>query len=375
MSTPPHRPDLRRLRAVLLVAVPLTFLVGACADSMGPEQEVTPRDRIYFVSNRAVPVAEQPSPKGDIYRMNTDGSDVERVTSESAAYRYLRLSPDGRKLAFYADLGACYDIWLLDLEGSTLTQLTGVTEYERCNETPEWSPDGTRIAFVTSRVQERGWEALVMNADGSGVADVGDNPSTDYATYNDGVEGWTPDGRVVVSSTRNGQLRTYVVAPDGSDRELLFGTGEYHHPQWSPDGSMVVATRDVGDDNEVFAMNADGSGVVNLSAHSGWDGMWARSASPWSPDGSWVAFQSRRTGDADVFLVRPDGTGLVDVTPAAGEDQFVGWSPDGARLLFSSDRTGDVELYLVDAVGGTPDNLTNAPGGADGPDAVWVPAR
>jgi len=366
-----------RRHALLLRRAPciLTAALVACADSLGPVDVAEPQAWIYFVSTRATPSSTPGTVDGDIYRMGVDGSNVERLTTRSAAYRYLRLSPDGGRLAFYADLGTCFDIWTMELDGSGLTQLTGVAGNERCNETPEWSPDGARIAFTSSRAPERGWEALVMNADGSAVVDVGRNPSTDFATSYDGIDGWSPDGRVVVSSTRDGTQRTYLVTADGSSAELLFGTGAYLHPRWSPDGSRVVAVRDVSGNQEVFAMNADGSGAVNLSGDAAWDGTFRTGGNAWSPDGTRVAFYSRRTGNADVFVVRADGTELVDVTPAAGDDAFVGWSPDGTRILFSSDRSGDVELYLVDAAGGTPVNLTKAPWSADGPDALWVPRR
>ncbi len=360
------------LRAVLLV--PLVAL-STCTDATGPDPAPESQDQIYFVSTRAGSLNDFGAAQSDIYRMNADGSGVERVTTRSSAYKHLRLSPDGTSLTLYASLGACYDIWVMKLDGSDLTQLTGVAGYERCNERPEWSPSGGMIAFVSSRNPQRGWEAYVINADGTGLVDIGNNPSTDFDTSYDGVDGWSPDGRVVLSSTRDGTERAYLVGADGSGLEPLFGSGEYLHPQWSPDGHKVIATSAREGNWELYAMNADGTGVVNLSANAAFDGPWQQGQSAWSPDGSRIAFYSRRTGDSDIFLVHADGTGLVNLTDDPAEDEFVAWSPDGTRILFYSDRGGDAELYLVDADGGTTSNVTNSPATVDGPDATWVPGR
>jgi len=351
----------------------LLAVLAACADAVGPGEVVDTQDQIYFVSTRAGNVDQFGSAQGDIFRMNADGSGVERLTTQSSAYKYLRLSPDGTKLAFYSGLGACYDIWVMDLDGTGLTQLTGVDAYERCNETPYWSPDGSKIAFVSSRHPELGWDAYVINVDGSGVVNVSNNPSADNGTYNDLVDGWSPDGRVVLSSFRDGTQRTYLVNADGSGLEPLFGSGDYLFPQWSPDGSRVLASSDREGNWELYVMNADGSGAANLTGDPGYDGIGGWGSSAWSPDGSMIAFYSRRTGDAEIFVVHSDGTGLVDVSDDPGEDEFDGWSPDGTKILFSSDRNGDLELYLVDADGGNLVNVTRSPATEDGPDAIWVP--
>ncbi len=367
--------SVRSHRVLRLVPPVVLLAVAACADSVGPGQIAEPQDQIYFVSTRAGNLSDSGAPRGDIYRMNVDGSEVERLTAESATYRYLRLSPDGTRLAFYADLGHCYDIWVMNLDGSGMTQLTGVTAYERCNEGPEWSPDGSMIAFHSSRRPEMGWDAFVMRADGSAPVNVSDNPSTELGTYNDLVDGWSPDGRVVLDSDRDGTARTYLVRPDGSGLEPLFGTGDYLAPQWSPDGGKVLAARDGDGTRELYVMSADGTAALDVSLSPAWDDTGRLGSSAWSPDGSRIAFSSRRTGDRDVFVVGSDGTGLVDVSLDPADDEFLGWSPDGTKILFASDRTGGMELYLVDADGGVPANLTASPTSEDGPDAVWVPRR
>lgn len=373
--TPTLRSTARRGPTTLLrfaIAGLSLCVLSACTDSTGPDVTSDTQGQIFFFRTRAGNVNEFGAVVGDIYRMNEDGSNVRRLTQTSATYRFLRLSPDGTRLTFYSDVGACYDIFVMDVDGTGLTQLTGVAANERCNERPHWSPDGSKIAFISSRTPELGWEAYVMNANGTGLVNVSNNPSTVYDTSDDAADGWSPDGRVVLTSSRDGTQRTYLVQADGTGLQALFGTGDYVDPQWSPDGTRVLACTGRTGSAECYVMSADGANVVNVTNDPALDGLsrWAPTA--WSPSGTKVAFHSRRTGNYDVFVVGADGTGLVNVTSAAGDDVFLGWSPDGTRVLFASDRSGTEDLYSVAADGSGLVKLTtlSAPDGL--PQAIWV---
>jgi TolB protein len=362
-------------RRTLSQLVPPALLAGVvgCSESVGPIEVQESQDQIIFVSTRAGSLDEADQPLADIYRMNADGSDVERLTPESAAYKFLRLSPDGAKLVFYTDLGLCYDIWVMDTDGTDLIQLTGVAAYERCNEMPHWSPDGSKIAFHSSRQTEFGWDVYVMNADGAGVLNVSANPSTDYETEIDLVRGWSPDGRVALLSYRDGTPKMYLARVDGSGVDPLLAGESYVQAYWSPSGDRLLAMGE--GDPELYLMSPDGSGVVNISNDPAYDEFNPWAPTPWSPDGEKVAFQSRRTGNLDAFVVNPDGSGLVNVSEGSGEDRFLDWSPDGTKLLLASDRGGDLDVYVVNADGTGLTNLTNSPGSDDGLAAIWMPHR
>lgn len=370
---PNHRSRHARPSASPLSAAACLLLlaVGACADSTGPEQSVEPQDQILFVSNRAGNVSASGQPISDMYRMNADGSGVERLTTQSGVYRSLRLSPDGKNVTYYSDAVGCYNIWVMNLEDAVQTQLTGVNGFDRCNEMPRWSPDGSKIAFISSRHPEVGWDVYVMNADGSGVVNVSNNPSTDSETFNESVEGWSPDGRVVILSYRTGAPRLYLANAEGSGIEPLFDGEDYRHAYWSPDGAMLLTVETVEGGSSVMAMQADGSGALNVGGGTAFDAPNVWAPTPWSPDGSMAAFQSSRTGNDDVFVVRADGTGLVNVSNDPGDDMFLDWTGDG-HLLFSSARGGGLDIYRVDVDGTHLVNLTNAPGSDDGSEAIWV---
>jgi TolB protein len=351
------------------VAGPLAALMlltqGACSDSVAPvadgDDEV--QEQILFVRG---------DDAGDIFRMRLNGTDVENVTESPSRYSALRLSPDGTKVLFYSDRESCYDVWTMDVDGTELRQLTGVDTNERCNYAPQWSPDGSKIAFYSSRnvTLGLGWEAYVMNADGTGVVEVGGNPSTDNGTNTDMVHGWSPDGRVVLLSDRDGTKRTYLVNPDGTGLDH-FADG-YVMPYWSPDGSeFVIQVEAVEDDMDLYVVGSDGGDALNVTSDPGWDAVSRWSPTPWSPDGEMLAFVSTRTGNWDIYTVNADGSGLKNVTDHPAFDQSLHWSPGGTRFLFSSDRSGNREIYVANADGTGVVKLTDDPAQDD--KAIWVP--
>ncbi len=111
----------------------------------------------------------------DIYVMNTDGSDVTRLTDNSASGGIIpRWSPDGRRVAFDSDRDGDWDIYVMDADGSGITRLTDNSNWDR---DPSWSPDGRRITFMSDRAGD--WDIFVMNADGSGITRLTDSSADD----------------------------------------------------------------------------------------------------------------------------------------------------------------------------------------------------
>jgi Tol biopolymer transport system component len=166
----------------------------------------------------------------------------------------------------------------------------------------------------------------------------------------------------VVTAGSGGNSDIYVVNADGTGlKQLTNGLGWENHPSWSPDGTrMVYTVYPPSDDDathaDLWVMNADGSGQRQLSSGSA-KGDWA----VWSPDGRTIAFQRARTwSDLAIFSLDSKGGGLKRVTrPAPGAsagqqaDTVPDWAPDG-RVLFL--RLSDV--YSVNAAGGDLTRLT-----------------
>jgi Tol biopolymer transport system component len=273
-----------------------------------------------------------------IFVMNADGSGQAGVGKNvsNRGNAGLALSPDGSKIAFARWGGGdvwyrkVFEIYVANADGSGETRLYRTRGNIDAPTSTEWSPDGSKIAFVSSR--DRSWagklediragyavtEIYVANADGSGVTRLTNNRKADYHPV------WSPDGsKIAFISERDIEREpprgpvvseVYVMDADGTGETRLTDIGTVAGdpgPSWSPDGSMIAFISYLA--SGVYVMNADGSAVRRVTHRE-------TGSLSWSPDSSKIAF-----GDDGIFVVNADGSGLTRLTRMS--DGAPVWSP------------------------------------------------
>jgi TolB protein len=336
-------------KEVVLLAGAL-ILLGACASFTsfdGTAARAAPGERlslcnngelsqfalestIAFSSTRDNPTGVPVADAAEIYLMDPDGTNLRRLTDNSVGDGFANLSPDGKKIVFESDRLSgqinVSDLFLMNADGSEQTFLTR-------GSSATWSPDCKEIAFHASA---SGIGTPTRTDPGSAttdsdifVANVDDllagaaQPTN--ITNSDGIidddADWSPDGHSIVYTAHSAsddprfsnEAEIYVISADGSGTptRLTFNTEEERATAWSPDSSRIAYSCRIGGgtaDFEICVMNADGTGVQQLTSNAVPD-----LTPTWSPDGQQIVFQRQVAGQGfQLFTMNPalnpDGT-------------------------------------------------------------------
>jgi Tol biopolymer transport system component len=335
MNTTPHTPP--------VVAVMAALSVVAAALAVQSEHE--PAEAAFPGTNGKITFVSYRDGTPEIYAMNADGTNPVNLTHDFSPPLHNEdyspvFSPDGRRIAFESDRqsgGGVSDVWVMNADATNPVNLTGAVDADTNvrGGSPTFSPDGTRIAFVSGR--DGNGEIYVMNADGTNAVRLTDNPASDFA------------------------------------------------PVFSPDGTRIAFTtdRDARYENyEIYVMNADGTNPVRLTNNPAED-----SGPEFSPDGTRIAFTTNRDGNFETYVMNADGTNPVNLTNNPAYDSAPAISPDGRRIAFSTNRDGNsgfsaelvfgsnFRIYVMNIDGTNPVPLTSSPAWTPGDlDPDWGPA-
>ena len=247
------------------------------------------------------------------------------------------------------------DIYVMDADGANQTRLTGTPDSQSSEPLgyPVWSPDGRKIAFVTTYTQT---PLSMMNADGTNQSQL----QTEQTTLSLGSPVWSPTGNKLAFASYTipgtpgddssaepapveGLTGIYLVNVDGTGLCKLTSThNKLTDPVWSPDGEKIAFA----DKGKINVINTDGSERQELVA-----GTSGHSEQPqWSPDGQELAFVDFVDSSGSIYVINADGSERQELAADAIERAHYAWSPDGQKLAYFCTGYG-VDLCVINTDG------------------------
>ena len=245
-------------------------------------------------------------------------------------------SPDGERIAYLMD-GKLY---VMKSDGSDNFLLTS-----QIYETMKWSPSGAELAYL----DYRGGPSAIYKIGVDGNNEI----KLTGAEVSAGYFSWSPDGERIVYESSDIKMDMYIVNKDGSGNHKVDIPISVFSPSFTPGGSRIMFNSIIDIERDLFLVGTDGSNLQRLESKNIGVGH-----AEMKSDESKIYFSGMSGMNWDIYEVNPDGSSLKNLTNGVGTNHKPHISPDGKFIVFLSYRDDIDGLWLMHADGSDPSRIT-----------------
>lgn len=253
------------------------------------------------------------------------------------------------KIAFANNATKHKEIYVVDYDGKNLQRLTKDNSISLL---PRWSKDG-RIFYTTYKYRNPDIFAIDLRAGKISPIIIKKGLSL--------IGGVSPDGKALVFTSSGGSNPSiYIYNLETEQKVQITNKASVDgSPSYSPDGKYITFVSNRAGNPQIYVMELATGQTRPLTKKFNWS-----DTPQWSPTGEWIVFSGRESAyhPMDIFLVDLTGTQIKRLTSDAGSNEDPTWSPDGRFIAFTTTRNGRRQLYMMDMDGSAPHLLADIAG-------------